>query len=249
VNGLSAKREYTLALLTAAVGAGLILLAARAQWAEAVYVPPKPLSPQVVGVSGNDLVPVASALALATLAGLAAVIATRGVLRRVAGALLAIFGAAAGAAVLTTVSAATVLSVAAGQVASPGSAAVSGAAGSTTSGTSSGGPLVIAGATGHAIMTGTGWHVAVLAGALLIFLAGLATMLRGPDWPVMSSKYDAPEGGGAGRRDSAGAARALDSATMWESLNGGDDPTDDAPVDDVPIGESGRGGSPRGSNR
>ena len=90
---------------------------------------------------------------------------------------------------------------------------------------------------------------AALAGALLIFLAGLATMLRGPDWPVMSSKYDAPEGGGAGRHDSAGAARALDSATMWESLNGGDDPTDDAPVDDVPIGESGRGGSPRGSNR
>jgi len=251
VSGLSAKREYTLALLAGAVGAGLILLAARAQWAQAVFVPPKPLTPEVVDVSGNDLVPLASALALATLAGLAAVIATRGVLRRVAGALLAIFGAGAGAAVLTTVTAATVLSVAAGQVASPESAAVSGAAGSTTSGTSSGSPLVVAGSTGHAIMTGTGWHAAVLAGALLIFLAGLVTMLRGPDWPVMSSKYDAPEGGGAGRHASAGpargSARALDSATMWESLNGGGDPTDDTPIDDVPLDAGNNSSSDRGA--
>jgi uncharacterized membrane protein (TIGR02234 family) len=85
-------------------------------------------------------------------------------------------------------------------------------------------------------MTGAGWHVAVLAGALLVFLAGLATALRGPDWPVMSSKYDAPEGhrnprhvGAAAR----GPARALDSATMWESLNGGEDPTDDAAGEDI----------------
>jgi uncharacterized membrane protein (TIGR02234 family) len=249
VTGLSAKREYTVALLAGAIGAGLILLAARAQWAQAVFVPPKPLTPEVVSVSGNDLVPLAGALALATLAGLAAVIATRGVLRRVAGALLAIFGAGAGAAVLSTVTAATVLSVAAGQVASPGSAAVSGAAGSTTSGTSSGGPLVVAGSTGHAIMTGTGWHVAVLAGALLVFLAGLATMLRGPDWPVMSSKYDAPEGSGTGRHGGAsagrGPARALDSATMWESLNGGEDPTDDEPVS----GDSGDTGASNSARR
>ena len=227
---MSAKREYGLALLAGAVGAALILLAARAQWAQAVFVPPKPLTPQVVSVSGNDLVPLAGALALAALAGLAAVIATRGVVRRAAGGLLALFGAGAGAAVLTSVTAATVVSVAAGKVASPESAAVSGAAGSTTSGSASGGPLVVAGSTGHAIMTGTPWHIAVLAGALLIFLAGLATALRGPDWPVMSTKYDAPEGRAAGRHDSAarGPARVLDSATMWESLNGDEDPTDDA---------------------
>ena len=49
-------------------------------------------------MSGNDLVPLAGALALAALAGLAAVIATKGVLRRAAGVLLALFGAGAGAA-------------------------------------------------------------------------------------------------------------------------------------------------------
>ena len=47
-------------------------------------------------MSGNDLVPLAGALALAALAGLAAVIATRGVVRRAAGVLLALFGAGAG---------------------------------------------------------------------------------------------------------------------------------------------------------
>ena len=118
-------------------------------------------------MSGNDLVPLAGALALAALAGLAAVIATRGMLRQVAGVLLALFGAGAGAAVMTSVTAATVVSVAASKVASPESAAFSGAAGSTTSGSTGGGALVVSGSTGHAIMTGTPWHVAVLAGALL----------------------------------------------------------------------------------
>jgi uncharacterized membrane protein (TIGR02234 family) len=245
----AAKREYSLALLAGAVGAGLIILAVRQQWAQAVFTPQKPLTPQVVDVSGADLVPLAGALALAALAGLAAVIATRGVLRRAAGALLALFGAGAGAAIMTSVTAATVVSVAASKVASPESAALSGAAGSTTSGSQGGGALVLTGSAGHAIMTGTPWHVAVLAGALLVFLAGLATVLRGPDWPVMSARYDAPAGHGApgtsgaqpGAAGSAGGAsrpgrpgrpvRSPDAATMWESLNGGEDPTDDGPTD------------------
>ena len=228
---MSAKREYAFALLAGVVGAGLVLLAVREQWAQAVFTPPKPLTPQVVDVSGSDLVPLAGALALAALAGLAAVIATRGVLRRVAGALLALFGAGAGAAIMTSVTAATVVSVAASKVASPESAAVSGAAGSTTSGSTGGGAFVVSGSTGQAIMNGTPWHVAVLIGALLIFVAGLATALRGPDWPVMSARYDAPGARGSGGAEAAApaGARPRDAATMWESLNEGDDPTEDYP--------------------
>ncbi len=48
----------------------------------------------------------------------------------------------------------------------------------------------------------------------------------------MSTRYDAPGSQPAGDRP--GAARAADAATMWESLNGGEDPTDD-PTDD-PVG-------------
>jgi uncharacterized membrane protein (TIGR02234 family) len=222
---MTVKREYGFALLLGAVGAAVILLAAREQWAQAVFTQPKPLPAQVVDVSGNDLTPLASALAVAALAGLAAVIATRSMLRRAAGVLIALFGAGAGAAVMTSVTAATVLSVASSKVASPESAALSGTApGSTTSGASGTGGFVVSGSVGHAVMTGTPWHVAVLLGALLIFVAGLATALRGPDWPVMSSRYDAPSGHGA---PGAEQARALDSATMWESLSGDEDPTDD----------------------
>ena len=222
------RREYGLALAAGAVGAGLILIAVRERWAEAVFTPPKPLSTEVVGVSGDDLVPLAAALAVAALAGLAAVIATRGLLRRVAGVLLALFGAGAGAAVMAAVTAANVLSVAASHVASPESAAVTGAAGSTTSGSAGGTAVVVTGA-GHAVMTGTSWRAAVIAGALLVFLAGLATALHGPRWPVMSARYDRPgqRGGAAPGAPDAAARAARDSASMWESLSGGEDPTAD----------------------
>ena len=247
MRAIPVRREYGLALLAGAVGAGLILLAVKQRWAEAVFTPPKPLTPEVVGVSGEDLVPLAGALAVAGLAGLAAVIATRGVLRRIAGVLLALFGAGAGAAATTAVTAANVLSVAASHVASPESAAVTGAAGSTTSGSAGSGAVVVTGA-GHAVLSGTPWRVALLAGALLLFLSGLATVLRGPGWPVMSARYDRPgqRVGGTGSArgpasapESAGAteatrarARPTDSASMWESLSGGEDPTmDDLPAD------------------
>jgi uncharacterized membrane protein (TIGR02234 family) len=222
----SAKRQYGLVLLAGAVGAGLVLLAVRQRWAQAVFTPPKPLAAQVVDVSGTDLVPLAGALALAALAGLAAVIATRGLARRIAGVLIALFGAGSGAAAATAVTAATVVNVAAGKIASPQAAAGSGAAGSTTSGSSgAAGPLVVAGATGRAIMNGTPWRLAVLVGALLVFCVGVATVLRAADWPVMSARYDAPEsrGGQAGARPG---ATKLDAASMWESLSGGADPTD-----------------------
>ena len=230
---MTAKREYGLALLIGAVGAAAVILAVRQQWARAVFTQPKPLPPQVVNVSGSDLVPLAGALAIAALACLAAVIATRGVLRRIAGVLLALFGAGTGAAIMTSVTTATVLSVAASKVASPESAALSGAVGSTTSGSGGNGGFVVSGSVGQAVMTGTPWHVAVLLGALLIFVAGLATALRGPDWPVMSARYDAP---GAQDTHKPQRSRALDAATMWESLNGGEDPTEDPA--DAPAGDS-----------
>jgi uncharacterized membrane protein (TIGR02234 family) len=130
--------------------------------------------------------------------------------------------------------------VAASKVASPGSAAISGAAGSTTSGSASGGALVVSGSAGQAMMTGAPWHVAVLIGALLVFLAGLLTALRGPDWPVMSSRYDAPTGQGArGGRRAAPRGRPTDAATMWESLNGGEDPTEDPAGDPAPAPSGG----------
>jgi len=260
----SARRQYLVALAVGAVGAGLILLAIRAQWAQAVFVPPKPFAQQVIDVSGGDLVPAAGGFGIAALACLAAVIATRGLARRLTGALLALFGVGAAIAVGTSVSAASVLSVAASKVGSPGAAADSGTAGSTTSGSTGGSNVVsLVGTTGHAIMTGTPWRLAVLAGALLLLAAGIATIWRGPRWPVMSARYDLhadqhtgqtadqhagqpagqrvqPRAGQpaevhVGQNAERGAspagrvpAKPRDSASMWESLSAGADPTDAA---------------------
>jgi uncharacterized membrane protein (TIGR02234 family) len=210
------RREFGLVLLLGAVGAGLIVFAVRQTWAQAIFTPSRPLPAQEISVTGQQLVPLASALALAGLACLAAVIATRSVARRAAGALLAVLGAGAAVAAGAGVQASGVLATA------QADAAAGALGGSTTGGTSPGGAshaIVIAGSPGHAIMTGAGWQAAAIVGAVAIVLAGLATVWRGPRWPVMSARFDRP-----GQKPS---QRRADSASMWESLSRDLDPTED----------------------
>jgi uncharacterized membrane protein (TIGR02234 family) len=208
------RREFFLVLLAGAVGAGLVVLAVRQAWAHATFTPPRPLPVQDIAVTGQQLVPLASALALAALACLAAVIATRSVLRRAVGVLLAVLGAAAVAAVLTSLRASAVLAAArASELSGP-------LGGSTTSGTPSGGAaheIVVAGP-GQVIMAGASWRAAAVAGAVAIVLAGVATAWRGPRWPVMSARFERP---------SPARPRGTDSASMWESLSRDVDPTVD----------------------
>jgi hypothetical protein len=66
-------------------------------------------------------------------------------------------------------------------------------------------------------MTAALWRPAAVAGALIIVAAGLLVCWRGARWPVMSSRYEPPEQ--AERR------QAADSATMWDALSSGADPT------------------------
>jgi uncharacterized membrane protein (TIGR02234 family) len=226
------RREFSWTLLAAAAGSVLVLVALRRPWAVVTFAPPRPLPAQVVHVSGQDLVPVAAGLALAALACLAAVIATRGVGRRVCGVVLGVFGACAGIASGATVSAGSAISVAAGRVGAPASAALSGGAGSTTSGSASGGAVVMTGTAAHAALTATGWRLAVLAGALLVLAAGLAVAWRGPRWPVMSGRYElssrrSERGAVASASPGASTSPPADSASMWESLSRGADPTDE----------------------
>ncbi len=217
------RREYTLTLVLAAAGAGLVLLALRQVWAHAVYAPPHPLPAQDFAVSGQALEPVAGGLAIAALACLAAVIATRGVLRRATGVLLALIGAGTAVAAAAAVTSGAVLTAATSAVPTAGQFS-----GSTTSGNTSGAyssVLSVAGiAQGHAVIGGQPWQVAAVLGALVIVLAGLATAWRGTRWPVMSARFERP-----GQRP---VRRATDSATLWESLNRGEDPTDPDPDPD-----------------
>ena len=170
------RRAFTLVLLAGAAGAGLVVLAVRQVWAHAIFAPPRPLPAQDISVTGQQLVPLASALALAALACLAAVIATRSVARRAAGVLLAVLGA--GAAVASSAGARAPAVLAAARA---------------------GHEIVIAGP-GRVIMAGAPWRAAAIAGAVVIMLAGLAIAWRGARWPVMSARFErtAPPNDSAG---------------------------------------------------
>jgi uncharacterized membrane protein (TIGR02234 family) len=214
-----ARREYLLTLLAGAVGAAFVLLAARQDWARVVTIEPHPLPVSRVAVSGQDLVPAAGALGLAALAGLAAVLATRGLVRRIVGGLLAVFGVAIIASVSLPVTAAQVRSAAAGaSTAQAGSVPGGSTVGSgTTPGTGGSGVAGLSLAS-HVEMAAFPWRWAVLLGGLLILGAGMLVAWRGTRWPVMSSRYDRP----ASRKPPA----AADPASLWESLSQGLDPTD-----------------------
>ena len=190
------RREFVLVLLAGAVGSGLVVLAGRQAWAHAIFTPPKPLPAQDIAVTGQQLVPLAGALALAALACLAAVIATRSVLRRAAGVVLAVLGAGAA------------LAASAGPTASAVIAAALSARGTVHE-------IVVAGP-GRAVLAGAPWRAAALTGAVVIVLAGLATVWRGPRWPVMSARFE---------RAAPARRPGTDSATMWESLSRDVDPT------------------------
>ena len=223
------RREFALVLLLGAVGGGLVLLATRQTWAQAIFVAPRPLPAEDFSVSGQEIAPLASALALAALACLAAVIATRSVARRAVGVLLAVLGAGAGAAVTTGIRASAVIAAAKANT-SNGTLG-----GSTTSGNSPGNAspaTVMTGSSGHAVMVGAPWRAVAVVGAVAIIVAGLATIGRGPRWPVMSARFDrSPAGNGeAGSppvRGLRGGAppEQHSSATMWESLSRDVDPT------------------------
>jgi uncharacterized membrane protein (TIGR02234 family) len=239
----SPRQELWLALLLGAVGAGLVFLAARQGWAQIRTVPPKPLPASTVTVTGAALVPYADALVVAGLATLAAVLATRGLLRRLTGVLLGVIGLALGASAFTPTRAGAI-SAASSNI-SPETAA----AGSVTAGSGSVSTQVpnVAGTAPHVVLAAAGWQAIVVIGAIAMVAAGILVALRSGRMAVMSSRYDSPAGAdgrqtssaAAGTGQSAGTGQPAgtlapagtpewgpaDSATIWESLSRGEDPT------------------------
>ena len=227
------RRELALLLLLGAAGAGLAVLATRQGWARVETAAPRPLPASVTTVTGQALVPSAGALALAALAGLAAILATRRALRRIAAVLVAALGAGLALAVGAGISAADVLAAAAaGAPGNPGAAAGSGV-GSTTAG--SGGPAgpagsPVSGLSGHVVFVSFPWRPIAFAGALAVVAAGVLAAWRAERLPVMSSRFDPPSrAAGPEAAEPAvpagGRGYQGDSAAIWESLSRGEDPT------------------------
>ena len=219
----AAGRELAVTVLLGAAGAGLVFLATRQSWAHVRTIPPRPLPASDVPVTGAQLVPYADALVLAALGTLAAVLASRGLVRRIIGGVLAALGAVLAAAAFT-VSTAGAISAANDDL---GPAAAS--AGSVTDGSGAVGAAVpnVAGAAPHVSFAAAGWQAVLVVGAAATVGAGILVVCRARKLAVMSSRYDSPAGDARPEATDEGraAARAADSASMWEALSRGDDPT------------------------
>ncbi|MDG4756962.1 Trp biosynthesis-associated membrane protein [Micromonospora sp. WMMD710] len=92
-----ARRALTYAVVLCVAGAGLALWAATRTWSLELTVRPAPLPPVRDARSGAALQPWLPALALVTLAGGGALLATRGRVRRLLGVLVGVLGLAVAA--------------------------------------------------------------------------------------------------------------------------------------------------------
>jgi Tryptophan-associated transmembrane protein (Trp_oprn_chp) len=162
-------------------------------------------------------VPVAGALAVASLASLAAVIATRGLARRLVGVFLAASGALAALLVSVPVSPADVLAAArATPISQAGSATAGGGPGAGGGGVPGGGVAGLG--TAHVVLASFPWRPLAVAGALAVLVAGIVVAWRGPRWPAMSGRYSRASGDDP--------QPVTDTAALWESLSRGVDPTE-----------------------
>lgn len=213
------RRELVVLLLAGAAGAGAVLLGTRQELARVVVHAPRPLPDTVTAVSAQDVRPAIGALAIAALASLAAVLATRGLARRVTGVLTMALGAGIALLALEQVSRAAVLAAAARGGAAPATGAGAGtAAGSVTAGAGGGAVGSIGGFPARVALAGGGWKALMVAGAIVVIVAGLAALIRARSLPAMSARYErSPRPAASDRRPKA--------PTMWESLSAGADPT------------------------
>ena len=186
-----ARREQAAVLVVLGVASSVLLLAVGRHWVRTAADPARLEAAR--SQTGSVLAPGLPALALVGLAGVVAVLATRGRLRQAVGVVVALDGTGAVVLALT---------------APPAGAHVS------------------------------GWQrVAVLA-AGVVALSGVAVAVRGPRWPTMGGRYDAPAaagapsapGGGSAETGPAVAAEAGDRSpaqdrALWDAIERGDDPT------------------------
>jgi uncharacterized membrane protein (TIGR02234 family) len=181
---MGSRRELLIALSLCLAGAGLAVFASGRTWAEvsggASIVATAPLA-----LSGGDLSGV-GALGWVGIAGLAALLATSGWVRRVLGVLFVFLGAGIVALSVTAVGRSHVVEAAVAKRAllksSPDLV-----------------PMV------------NSWWLVALAGGVLLALAGVITFVRGGRWPGMSARYDSANAAPKKVRDDpAGLWKSLD---------------------------------------
>lgn len=191
---MTPRRLYApVVLATLAVG-GLAFFAAGRTWAEAEIVS-EGLAPATVSVSGTDAQPLVSALALVIVTAALAILAAGPRLRRVVG-------------VLTILAAATAAIV----VPRSGSARLADALNSAAEESPA-----YSGPGSLSDVTHGPWDLLTIAAFVLAIALGALTVRFGPQWPTMSSRYDAPS--------ARPATNDLSDTDMWKAMDDGHDPT------------------------
>ncbi len=199
---MTGRRGYLLALGGLLAGGALTLLALGRPWLF-VQLRLGPSAPVTTATyAGSALHPWGAALGVAALAVALAVVATRGFARRLLGLLVV-----AGAIPLL------VLAVTTGR-SGPDVAVLTRDYGPVTV-VSDGAPATAVGAT--AVVSGSAWWVLLLVAAGLLAVAGAVTCWCGPQWPVMSRRYE--------RRGAAAPADTTTPQGQWDALDRGEDPT------------------------
>lgn len=189
---MTPRRELATAIASCLLGAAVVLVAAGRPWtsltlSQGALLPPLQLAP-----AGRALDPAAGALGLVGLAGVVALAATRRRGRLVVGALL---GLAGGGVAVTSVRTGLGLRAAVER-----SGLLERVTGATP-------PL-------PGSMSATAWPWLSAAGGVLLVLAGILVISRGPAWAALSARYETPA-----RRPEPG------EASLWEALDRGEDPT------------------------
>nr|WP_312870071.1 TIGR02234 family membrane protein [Streptomyces himalayensis] len=194
----SGRRSLAAALLLGAVGAAVVLLASRQEWAVGTASFAGGDFP--LTAKGSDVTGVPAALAIVGLAALVAVFAVRRAGRVLVSVLLALSGAG---------------TVAAGVLGAGDSSALDEKAAEVSGNTA---------ATVDAL-THTAWPYVAAAGGALLLLAGLLALRYGRGWPAMSGRY---ERDGTPRPRKAPVVDPDRPEDLWKALDRGEDPTREA---------------------
>lgn len=187
---------FALALLLDAIGSGAVLLLSDRSW-QTVFTP-QPSRVDVLDLTGRNVDSAPTALALVALAGVVAVLATKGVVRRGVGVIVAVAGA--------------------GIVWRAVSASSSVGAERARSLVADGHRTVSVADVVPRVVTHPVWPVLTVLAAVAVLAAGVLITWRGHRWRVMSARYEAPVADPV--QDQTRAATAL-----WTAMDRGEDPT------------------------
>ena len=182
---MSGRRGLISVLCGCVVAGAVVLVAAGRVWRHAELVAATGQHVPV-SVTGHTAEPALPALGIALMVMAGAVLAARSWLRRIVGLITVVIG---GAVIAIAVASRTDAAAELRQRAFAVSRA----------------------AVGYSL---SGWAILTIAAGAAAILAGAATVVRGPTWPALGSRYDAPA-----------VRRTDDLAGDWEALDRGEDPT------------------------